>query len=57
MISDFNLFIRQKGRQRGNNFMPLNLTGSGNRAERRQAARERKKQIKRNLKQTAGPEP
>ena len=45
MKTGMSLFIRQKGRQRGNSMMPI-IGGQGNRHERRKAERERKKQIK-----------
>jgi len=46
MNQNMNIFVRQKRRQRGNNMLPLSLSGYGNRAERRRAERKRRKQIK-----------
>ena len=53
MDGNMNLFARQKGRQRGNNMLPIAHGGTGSRAERRKVERERAKQIKRQMKQEA----
>ena len=50
MDGNMNIFVRQKGRQRGNNMLPTTHGGIGNRAERRRAERERMKEIKRQIK-------
>ena len=50
MDGNMNIFVRQKGRQRGNNMLPTTQGGTGNRAERRRAERERMKEIKRQIK-------
>ena len=52
MDGNMNIFVRQKGRQRGNNMLPL-TGGTGNRSERRRAERERLKRIKKQIKQEA----
>ncbi len=44
MNKNMSLFVRQKGRQPGNNMMPIALNGSGgSRAERRALARIQKR--------------
>lgn len=53
MDGNMNIFVRQKGRQRGNNMLPMGHGGTGNRAERRRAERERLKRIKKQIKQEA----
>ena len=47
MKQNMNLFVRQKGRQRGNSMLPISLIGHGSRAERRAAEREARKQERR----------